>query len=113
MTFATPPPAAPAPEQTVEPCLEVLKSGKRVEKHALAAGKDSWIIGRALDQVAIGCQHESISRQHAAVTLQNGQWFLTDLGSAHGTFLQGQKLPKNTPVRIESGANIKFGVSSR
>merc|ERR1712146_829608 len=75
--------------------------------------KDNWIIGRALDQVAIGCQHESVSRQHCAISRQSGHYYLTDMGSAHGTFLQGQRLPKNLPYRIDTGAHIKLGVSPR
>jgi len=96
-----------------EVCLEVLKEGKIVERHVFEGPKECWIIGRALDQVAIGCQHASISRQHASITLQNGQHFLTDLGSAHGTLLEGKKLPKNTPIRLSSGATFSLGVSSR
>ena len=40
--------------------------------------------------------HQSISRQHAAICYQRmtGKWMLLDLGSVHGTFYDGQPVSK-------------------
>jgi pSer/pThr/pTyr-binding forkhead associated (FHA) protein len=35
--------------------------------------------------------------------------FLIDLGSSHGTFLDGSQLPPNKPVVLKNGSSIKFG----
>jgi pSer/pThr/pTyr-binding forkhead associated (FHA) protein len=54
--------------------------------------------------------HATSSRQHAALCHHNdGRVFLIDLGSSHGTFLDGSQLPPNKPVVLKSGSSIKFG----
>lgn len=54
--------------------------------------------------------HASASRQHAALCHHtDGRVFLIDLGSSHGTFLDGSQLPPNKPVVLKNGSAIKFG----
>lgn len=54
--------------------------------------------------------HPSASRQHAALCHHNdGRIFLIDLGSTHGTFLDGSQMPANKPVVLKNGTKIKFG----
>eukprot|EP00747_Dinoflagellata_sp_TGD_P210167 gnl/TRDRNA2_/TRDRNA2_83481_c0_seq1.p1 gnl/TRDRNA2_/TRDRNA2_83481_c0~~gnl/TRDRNA2_/TRDRNA2_83481_c0_seq1.p1 ORF type:complete len:245 (-),score=62.25 gnl/TRDRNA2_/TRDRNA2_83481_c0_seq1:81-815(-) len=101
------------PDQVVEPCLDVLKDGERVERYALSGPKETWTLGRDVQQCDFRLNHDSISRQHAAITVQKGQMYLTDLKSVHGTFVDGRKLPANVPMRLTTGANLKFGASTR
>lgn len=103
----------PDPEQIFEPCLDVLKSGLWVERHPLVGPKKQWMLGRAAGQVDIPLQHESISRQHATVISQADQLFVADMGSAHGTLLDGRRLLTNTLVQLQSGAQLRFGASTR
>ena len=35
---------------------------------------------------------------------------MTDIGSLHGTFLNGEKLEKNIPKRLQNGDVLKFGM---
>lgn len=100
-------------DQVPEPCFDVVKAGAVVDRLKLPAAKQSFTFGRALDQVDFGVQHESCSRQHAAVTRQDGHLFITDLGSQHGTTVDGRKLVKNVPIRLSSGNNVKLGASTR
>ena len=44
----------------------------------------------------------NISSAKPKVTREGTIMFLTDLGSAHGTIIDGEKLEKNTPVRLPS-----------
>lgn len=49
-----------------------------------------------------------VSRNHALISLLSGkQYYLTDLGSSNGTFLNGR--PITIPVIIKSGDEIKIG----
>ncbi|MGI9055336.1 MAG: FHA domain-containing protein, partial [Pyrinomonadaceae bacterium] len=48
-----------------------------------------------------------VSRRHAELRRQDGQWFLHDLDSSYGTFLNNQKISQ--PERIEAGYKIQFG----
>lgn len=52
-------------------------------------------------------QYPMVSRKHAELRWQNGQWFLVDLGSSYGTFLNGQKLAQ--PAAVQVGSSIQFG----
>ena len=50
-----------------------------------------------------------VSRAHAEFRFENGHYFLVDLNSRQGTFLNGQ--PAVTPTLIKAGAVIQFGGS--
>merc|ERR1712107_517580 len=103
-------------DSIIEPCFDVMKtdSEERVERFLLdASQKTEWSIGRQTGEVDFVTSHESCSRKHATVQLWCGQIMLTDLGTAHGTTVDGRMLPKNVPIRLVTGANVKFGASTR
>lgn len=50
-----------------------------------------------------------ISRLHAEIREEGGAYWLADLGSANGTFLNGERL--QAPVRIQAGDIIQMGRS--
>ena len=50
-----------------------------------------------------------ISRRHARIDVRNGQFFIEDLGSTNGTFINGRRLLPNTPEMLESGSEIGLG----
>eukprot|EP00928_Gymnodinium_smaydae_P040339 TRINITY_DN27366_c0_g2_i1.p1 TRINITY_DN27366_c0_g2~~TRINITY_DN27366_c0_g2_i1.p1 ORF type:complete len:478 (+),score=132.09 TRINITY_DN27366_c0_g2_i1:101-1534(+) len=113
-----PAPALPAREpepkdEVREACLDAVKSGVLLERHPLPSSKKSWVLGRAKGEVDILLNHESVSRRHAEVSRQGLFLFISDLGSAHGTFLDGRRLDKYTPVKLSRGANLRFGGSTR
>jgi len=66
-------------------------------------------LGRSGDNT-IQLPDPSVSRYHAFLgTDDEGQTRLTDLGSTNGTFVNGQRLPVETPVRINDGDRLQFG----
>jgi serine/threonine-protein kinase len=51
-----------------------------------------------------------VSRRHAKILVQGSQYFIEDLGSANGTFINGsQKLPQGKPHPLMSGDELKLG----
>ncbi|TVQ54884.1 MAG: FHA domain-containing protein [Phycisphaerales bacterium] len=46
---------------------------------------------------------ETVSRRHAMISRRRQTWLLSDLGSRHGTFLNGVTLTANTPTVIANG----------
>ncbi len=50
-----------------------------------------------------------VSRRHAEITYQAGTWFLTDLGSRHGTYLNAVKLDPHAPVPMREGDLMRVG----
>lgn len=101
-------------DKIVEPCFDGMKGDERVERFVLdASQKTDWIVGRQMSLCDFTVSHDSCSRKHAQVQLWNGQVLITDLGTTHGTTVDGRLLPKNVPIRLTSGANVKFGASTR
>jgi len=50
---------------------------------------------------------EALSAQHARITFHHGQWWLEDLNSTNGTFLNDGKL--TTPTVVITGDEFKCG----
>lgn len=50
-----------------------------------------------------------VSRKHAELRAGDGQWFLYDLNSSYGTFIDGQKITSPQAVRV--GNRLQFGLN--
>ncbi|KAI9099655.1 hypothetical protein K1719_024660 [Acacia pycnantha] len=72
------------------------------------------IFGRQIQTCDFVLDHQSVSRQHAAVVPhKNGSIYVIDLGSAHGTFVANERLTKDSPVELEVGQSLRFAASTR
>jgi hypothetical protein len=116
---ATPAPAAPpAPAAALppgaEPRLLVLRGQKRNVEYPLYEGHN--FIGRADEKpVDIDLEDQEppdriwSSRQHALVSLENGQLTLEDLNSSNGTFVNRTKIYPGQPVPLKPNDVIQIG----
>jgi len=52
---------------------------------------------------------KAISRRHAVIERDQDGYTIVDLASSAGTFLNGQKLPPNTPCKLDHGSRVSFG----
>ena len=52
-----------------------------------------------------------ISGRHCKFSYQNGQYYLTDIGSSNGTYLNGQMLPRDVPQALKDGDTITIATS--
>jgi hypothetical protein len=52
---------------------------------------------------------KTVSRNHATISIKNGDVIVTDIGSSHGTFIDGKRLKPNLPAKIKSGTMVRFG----
>ena len=50
---------------------------------------------------------DSLSRRHAKLYFKDGDWYVEDLGSTNGSYLNGAKIEGAT--KIASGAKMQFG----
>lgn len=51
-----------------------------------------------------------VSRKHARIVAQGNQFYIEDLGSANGTFINGQiRLPQGKPHALVSGDEVRLG----
>jgi RNA polymerase sigma-70 factor, ECF subfamily len=65
-------------------------------------------IGRGED-AGIVLLHEGVSRRHASVACTAQGWTLADLGSTHGTFLNGRRLAPGEVARLMGGDRVGIG----
>ena len=63
-------------------------------------------MGRANDATLV-LNDDYASTYHARIFPQDGQWFVEDLGSTNGTYLDRQKVIRPTPVPV--GVPIRIG----
>ncbi len=56
-------------------------------------GEDAVSIGRELDNLIV-LDDPKASRHHAEVVFEDGSWWLSDLGSTHGVWMQGKSVKK-------------------
>jgi flagellar motor switch protein FliN len=75
------------------------------EIQTLSFQKDRVSIGREPDNDIV-LPLPGVGRHHARITNQNGRYFLEDLGSANGTYLNDVKLDPRKPVLLSEGAQF-------
>ena len=64
------------------------------------------LIGRANDSTLV-LTDDYASTRHARISLQDGAWFIEDLGSTNGTYYGQRKL--DGPVTLEIGVPVRIG----
>jgi sigma-B regulation protein RsbU (phosphoserine phosphatase) len=67
---------------------------------------ESFVIGRS-SKADLTVPDRSMSRMHARLYLDNGTWFVEDLGSRNGILLGGH--PVNDPAKIGHGSIMQIG----
>ena len=68
----------------------------------------SFLIGKKKDAVDGLLKARGISRIHARVTKEEKEYYLADLNSTNGTFLNGGRLGVNEKARIRPGDSVGF-----
>ena len=69
-------------------------------------GDDEAVLGRHPD-CEIQLESNMVSRRHARVAAEGGQFFVEDLGSGNGTFVNGKQITERTALR--HGDRLKLG----
>src|SRR6266404_6081638 len=62
-------------------------------------------IGRKTDKELV-LADPRVSRDHAQIMLENGEFWLVDLGSKHGTFVNGQRVSRH---KLQRNDRMEFG----
>ena len=88
-----------------ESCL-VMIAGPFLGKKYPLIDEDEFTVGR--DEASfIVCDMDNVSRRHAQVVHKNGKFFVRDLGSTNGTYLNDEEIREEQPLR--SGDLVKIG----
>lgn len=95
--------------------VDIVKDGKVVGalEMPVLSRHQRCVFGRA-PNCDVKLEHASISRQHAQLTVDaGGSVFLADMGSAHGTNVDGAWVKASQPKEVRVGTKFRFGASSR
>src|SRR5467141_349620 len=65
-----------------------------------------FTVGRKVDKDLVVADPR-VSRDHALITSEDGQFFVVDQGSKHGTFVNGERVQRKT---LERNDRVEFGV---
>lgn len=85
--------------QAAKPRLVVsLEQGRKV----VPIEEIESVIGRSGDEAKVVVDHQSVSSKHAKIRFADGQFHLSDLGSANGTFLDGVRISGESPLTPQS-----------
>lgn len=96
---------APMPTPPARPSQLVITEG--VQSGAMMQlGDEPITIGRAND-IEVSLEDDYASGRHARLFPQGSRWFLEDLGSTNGTYVDGQRLTR--AVVIEPGTEFRVG----
>jgi pSer/pThr/pTyr-binding forkhead associated (FHA) protein len=74
----------------------------------LPLGASAVLIGRA-PACTLVLDDDYSSSRHARLFAEDGQWYVEDLGSTNGTFLDDQKV--TSPVAVRPGGRVRIGQS--
>ncbi len=114
---ATAPAAAAAPAAPAAPLTARLIVEADNQEFDLS-GKDNIVIGREdavsniypdVDLTPHGGEEGGVSRLHARIFYENGQYMLEDENSTNFTFLNRQKLAGKTPTPLHDNVEIRLG----
>jgi transcriptional regulator with PAS, ATPase and Fis domain len=75
---------------------------------AILIPKTGEILGRAWLE-GIGIPDSKVSREHLRLSRPGGNLRVEDVGSRHGTFVDGYKLEPQSPVALDDGAILRVG----
>lgn len=93
----------PAGAETETACLVSAKGKIRspITKTPFVVGKLQWETDLCLPE-------KTVSRKHASFHCENGEYYVSDLGSTNGTFVNGKKLESMRKVRLSDGDVIRL-----
>jgi hypothetical protein len=88
---------------------QLVVTGGQLAGTRLTLGENPITIGRAEDSTLV-ITDDYASARHARLMPRAGQWFVEDLGSTNGTYLERARVNGPTPVPI--GVPIRIGRTS-
>ena len=97
---AAEPAMAPGPSAVV-----IHAEGARARTVAVSG---NMVVGRAAE-CELTLDDTFVSQQHARLFAKNGSWYVEDLGSTNGTFVNDQRL--GAPAMVQPGDRIRTGTT--
>ena len=87
--------------------LKYLGSGGQQD---ITVEKDSFLLGKETGEVDGRITGKSVSRIHARISREDEDYYLEDMNSTNGTYLNGEQLEYRQKVKLEAKDRITFGM---
>jgi len=98
-------------EEIFKPSIAIVGDNTPVNIE-LIISKTEFLIGKKGDQVDGSIQfNKAISRVHCKITCVDNKYYITDMGSANGTYVNGLKVAAGKQIPITVGDRIKLANS--
>ncbi|HEY9863244.1 MAG TPA: adenylate/guanylate cyclase domain-containing protein [Candidatus Obscuribacterales bacterium] len=92
---------------TLQPTPHLVLHTEGGNRYLPLMGKNYWTLGRSEDNNFV-IKDRWMSRNHAMLQrMENGEFFLIDLGSRNGSFVNGRRV--TIPITLHNGDHIVFG----
>jgi len=75
------------------------------DQQTLSLNHTPFTVGRKVDRDLV-IADPRVSREHASIVSENGEFFVVDLGSKHGTFVNGEKVDRH---KLQRNDRLEFG----
>jgi pSer/pThr/pTyr-binding forkhead associated (FHA) protein len=98
-------PAKPAKGKRGMPSVLVVTKGA-LSGTSVRLGETPVTMGRSQESTIV-LDDDYVSSRHARIFSRDGQWYVEDMGSTNGTYLDRTKVTSPTPVKI--GVPIRVG----
>jgi phosphoserine phosphatase RsbU/P len=76
------------------------------EQRSIVLDRTPFSVGRKVDKDLV-IPDPRVSRDHAQILSENGEFFVVDQGSKHGTFVNGERVQRQ---RLQRNDRLEFGV---
>jgi phage tail-like protein len=89
--------------------LRVRLNGPEIAEEEIIIGRQGWRVGRSREN-NLSLNHREISRQHTRIVWRDdNRYYVEDLNSSNGTFLNDEQIKGREPIPLEAGDYIRFG----
>src|SRR6266853_1004630 len=75
------------------------------DQQTLSLNHTPYTVGGKVDRDLV-IADPRVSREHASIVSENGEFFVVDLGSKHGTFVNGEKVDRH---KLQRNDRLEFG----
>lgn len=99
---------SPTPPSTTPQRLRLEPVAGPATSNVVIGPEKPVIIGRAVGSDVV-LLHEGVSRRHAQVEHRANRWYISDLGSSPGTFINGMRLQAESPTALGDLDLLRIG----
>ncbi len=89
----------------ISPAFPVVIYVQGNDQQTLSLNHSPYTVGRKVDRDLV-IPDPRVSREHASIVAENGEFFVVDQGSKHGTFVNGERVDRR---KLERNDRLEFG----